>query len=66
MGANTAILDACDLGEGLIKGIKAGEDLQWVIQQYEQIMIPRGRSNVLSSRDVAESDDAHTISGGRH
>ena len=65
MGANTALIDACDLGEGLINGIKVGEDLQWVLQQYEETMIPRGRRNVLDSRDTANSDDASTIAGGR-
>jgi 2-polyprenyl-6-methoxyphenol hydroxylase-like FAD-dependent oxidoreductase len=65
MGANTAFLDACDLGEGLIRGIQAKEDLQWVLQEYERTMIPRGRKKVLESRDTANSDDAHEISGGR-
>ncbi|EXJ74309.1 uncharacterized protein A1O5_02605 [Cladophialophora psammophila CBS 110553] len=65
MGANTALLDACDLGEGLIKGIQEKEDLQWVLQLYEQIMIPRGRNKVLESRATADSDDAREIAGGR-
>ncbi len=65
MGANTALLDACNLGEGLTKGIQAEEDLQWVLQTYEEKMIPRGRQKVLESRATADSDDAHEISGGR-
>ena len=65
MGANTALLDACELGEGLIKGIQAKEDFQWVLQQYEQKMIPRGRKKVLESRETANSDNAYEISGGR-
>lgn len=65
MGANTAILDACELGENLIKGIQTEEDLHWVLQTYERNMIPRGRLTVLESRDTANSDDAQEISGGR-
>ncbi|KAJ9605987.1 hypothetical protein H2200_009836 [Cladophialophora chaetospira] len=65
MGANTALLDACNLGEGLTKGVQAKEDLQWVLQTYEEKMIPRGRQKVLESRATADSDDAHEISGGR-
>jgi 2-polyprenyl-6-methoxyphenol hydroxylase-like FAD-dependent oxidoreductase len=65
MGANTAFLDACDLGNGLIEGIRVSEDLQWVLQKYEEIMIPRGRQKVLESRATADSDDAYEVSGGR-
>ena len=65
MGANTALLDACDLGRGLTNGIKGREDLQWVLQKYEDVMVPRGRKKVLESRATADSDDAHEISGGR-
>ena len=65
MGANTAILDACDLGEALIKGIRAEDDLHWVLQTYEQTMIPRGHMKVLESRDTANTDNAQEIAGGR-
>lgn len=65
MGANTGLLDACDLGEGLIKGVQTKDDLQWVLQVYEEKMIPRGRQKVLESRETGDSDDAHEISGGR-
>lgn len=65
MGANTAILDACDLGVNLITGIRAEDDLHWVLQTYERAMIPRGRLKALESRETANSDDAQEISGGR-
>ena len=65
MGANTAFLDACNLGEGLKNGIQGKEDLQWAFQSYEEKMIPRGRQKVLESRATADSDDASEISGGR-
>ena len=65
MGANTALLDACDLGKGLIEGVKAGEDIEWVLQKYEEIMVPRGRQMVVESRATADSDDARELSGGR-
>ena len=65
MGANTAILDACDLGQSLIQGIKAGEDLQWILQAYEEKMIPRGIEKVLASRATGESADSAEVAGGR-
>lgn len=65
MGANSALLDACNLGEGLLRGIEAREDLQWVLQKYEEVMIPRGRQRVLEARETGNSTDASQIAGGR-
>jgi len=65
MGANTAILDVCDLAEGIIRGIQGREDLSWVLRAYEGMMIPRGRLKVLESRATGDSDDALEVAGGR-
>jgi hypothetical protein len=65
MGANTAILDVCDLASGIVHGIETGGDLGWFLKSYENIMIPRGRTKVLESRATGESDDALEVSGGR-
>jgi 2-polyprenyl-6-methoxyphenol hydroxylase-like FAD-dependent oxidoreductase len=65
MGANMAILDACDLGQGLIAGIKDSVGLEWVLKSYEDKIIARGREQVLASRATGESDDPLEISGGR-
>ena len=65
MGANTALRDSCELGEGLVKGIEANEDLQWVLQVYEETMISRGRQKVPESRATADSDKANDVAGGR-
>ena len=65
MGANTAILDACDLGKALTAGIRNGQDMQWILKSYEEKMIPRGRTKVLESRATGESMDASELAGGR-
>ena len=65
MGANTAIIDACELGKGLVDGVANGEDLVEVLRRYEEIMVPRGRQMVLESRATGESVDAKEIAGGR-
>ncbi|KEF61053.1 uncharacterized protein A1O9_02618 [Exophiala aquamarina CBS 119918] len=65
MGANTAILDVCDLAEGIIHGIESGDDLSWMLKSYETTMIPRGRSKVLESRATGDSADALEVAGGR-
>ena len=59
MGANTAILDACDLGMALTAGMRDGRDLQWIMKTYEEKMIPRGRTKVLESRATGESTDTN-------
>lgn len=61
IGANTAILDACDLGsligeEVRLKGMN-GADLASVLHEYHALMSPRGREAVLSSR-AAGKDEA--------
>jgi hypothetical protein len=65
MGANTAILDVCDLAEGIIHGVENKGDLSWILKSYEGKMIPRGIAKVLESRATGESDDAFEVSGGR-
>ena len=65
MGANTAILDVCDLARAIISGIQNGDDLDWMLKGYETKMIPRGRTKVLESRATGDSDDAIEVSGGR-
>ncbi|MCJ1475495.1 hypothetical protein MMC13_004158 [Lambiella insularis] len=57
-GANTAILDACDLGRALIRARDEKRDPASVLSPYQKVMLPRGRYNVLSSRatgDVREN-----------
>jgi hypothetical protein len=65
MGANTALLDVCDLAEGIIDGIEASNSVNEVLRMYEKCMIPRGRRKVLESRATAESESNFDISGGR-
>lgn len=65
MGANTAILDSCDLGKALIDGIKAKADLERVLRCYEDIMVPRGREKVLDSRATGEATTSEGLAGGR-
>ena len=54
-----------DLGQGLTQGIRVGEGLQWVLQAYEEKMIPRGIEKVLASRATRESADSAEVGGGR-
>lgn len=58
-GANTALLDACDLGKLLTKARAESRDLGGVIAPYVAKMVPRGSEAVLSSRAAgsAEADD---------
>ncbi len=65
MGANTAIVDACELGKGIIEGFAKKEKLVGVLRRYEEIMVPRGRQMVLESRATGESMDAKEVAGGR-
>ena len=65
MGANTALLDVCDLGRCIIAAHARGEDLSTAIPPYEKTMIPRGRQAVLESRAAGESDAAEALSGDR-
>ena len=53
-GANTAILDACDLGRLLVKSWEEKRDPASVLHSYHEVMIPRGQENVLSSRAAGE------------
>jgi 2-polyprenyl-6-methoxyphenol hydroxylase-like FAD-dependent oxidoreductase len=55
-GANTAILDACDLGRLLIEAQAESRPLQSVVAAYVTKMIPRGREAVLSSRAAGDAD----------
>ena len=63
MGANTAIIDACELGLAIVEGING--NLVEVLRRYQDIMVPRGRQMVLESRATAESEDSREIAGGR-
>ena len=65
MGANTAIIDACELGRGMIKAVRTGEDMLDMLRKYAEIMVPRGRANVLESRATGQSTDAREVAGGR-
>lgn len=65
MGANTALLDSCDLGKALIEGIKNNADLESALKDYEGIMLPRGREKVLESRSTGEAMDSEGLAGGR-
>ncbi|MCJ1397172.1 hypothetical protein MMC11_000364 [Xylographa trunciseda] len=55
-GANTALLDACDLARLLIASWEEGRDLAGVLHEYHRLMLPRGKENVLSSRAAGEED----------
>ncbi len=65
MGANTSLLDACELATAIIDGVKHSKTADEVLRPYEERMIPRGRTKVLESREVAESDSNFDVSGGR-
>ena len=65
MGANTALLDVCDLGKALIDGIKSKADLESVLKFYEDTMVPRGRKMVLESRATGEATASEELAGGR-
>lgn len=57
MGANTGINDAGDLGRLLFsQKWDSLEDAQSLLQQYNSVMLPRGRKLVLSSRAVGLDD----------
>ena len=53
-GANTAMLDACDLGKLLVSAWRDKEDSASVLHSYHEVMVPRGRAAVLSSRAAGE------------
>jgi 2-polyprenyl-6-methoxyphenol hydroxylase-like FAD-dependent oxidoreductase len=55
-GANTAILDACDLGKLLIEAKAESRGFQSVVAPYVAKMIPRGREAVISSRAAGNAD----------
>ncbi|KAF9738541.1 hypothetical protein PMIN06_001703 [Paraphaeosphaeria minitans] len=55
-GANTAILDACDLGKLLIKARAESRGYLSTIAPYLARMIPRGREAVLASRAAGDED----------
>lgn len=56
-GANTAIRDACELAELVIRAREEGKPLDSVVRPYEDVMLPRGREIVLASRAADESVD---------
>ena len=55
-GANTAILDACDLGKLLIKARAEASEPISIVAPYVAKMIPRGREAVLASRAAGNAD----------
>lgn len=65
MGANTAIIDACELGRGIIDVVRIGGDTVEMLRSYTKIMASRGRKEVLESRATGESLDAREVAGGR-
>lgn len=65
MGANTAIIDACDLGRAIIDGVKNSAPISSILKDYEHVAIDRGRQKVLESRQTAESGSGADMAGGR-
>lgn len=65
MGANTAILDSCDLLHLVVDGIDKGWTVSEVLRAYEEIIVPRGRKQVVESREVGEKGAVSDIAGGR-
>lgn len=65
-GANSALQDACDLGR-ILGRQKAGHklDFRLAIREYEKLMLPRGRKNVLQSRAVGESGNLMSMVEGK-
>ena len=55
-GANTAILDACDLGKLLIEARAEASDSTSVVAPFAAKMIPHGREAVLASRAAGNAD----------
>lgn len=56
-GANTAILDACDLAKLLIEARAGAQEPMTVIMPYVAKMIPRGKEAVLASRAAGNADN---------
>ena len=65
MGANTAIIDACELGRSIAEAVRTGGDMLEMLRKYAEIMVPRGRTTVLESRATGESMNAREVAGGR-
>ncbi|OQU99447.1 FAD binding domain-containing protein [Cladophialophora immunda] len=65
MGANTALMDACDLAKAIIEGVRNSSSVDSVLQAYERVMIPRGREHALASHAVGEGAVASELAGGR-
>ncbi|KAH6718395.1 hypothetical protein BKA61DRAFT_599561 [Leptodontidium sp. MPI-SDFR-AT-0119] len=53
-GANTAIRDACELSNLIIQAVKDNQPLNSVLRKYDEVMLPRGKEMVLSSRSAGE------------
>ena len=64
-GANTALQDACDLGTGIVRGVKEEKDVASVLREYEAVMLPRGRRMVMASHGVGETGDLKSLVEGR-
>lgn len=65
MGANTALIDVCELAQVIIAAAKDKSDVEPQLRACEAKMIPRGRTKVLESRAITESDKSLDVSGGR-
>lgn len=61
-GANTALLDACDLGALIVDHAKHGATINWpdLLKGFEEKIIPRGQEKVLGSREAGENWDGIT------
>ena len=55
-GANTAMLDACDMARLILKAHEDNEDVSSILPLYHRVMIPRGKENVLTSRAAGEGE----------
>ncbi|KAH7304571.1 hypothetical protein B0I35DRAFT_484407 [Stachybotrys elegans] len=55
-GANTAILDACELGKLLIQAREESQAPMSIVEPFVAKMIPRGRQAVLASRAAGNAD----------
>ena len=63
--ADTAVQDACDLGRLVAEGVRKEQELEWVLHEYEQKMLPRRKKNVLASRAVGDVGDLMSMIEGR-
>ena len=58
-GVNTAIQDACDLANILSPGLDERESTLSALQDYSQLVIPRGQKMVAASHVAGEDMSQH-------